>query len=340
VKITNRTRFSTGVNFSSFTIIILTLALGAGLTFTSETFLSVNNIVSILYGVSINFWGAIGFVYLMIMGEMDLSVGSVYAFSGMMVGLLMKNHWPLLPALFVALTLSAVIGFINGFLVVRFKVPSMMITLGTMASVRGLANLLCTWLYGYPYPPSYEALARQRIGGVHLTTLIMIAVVIILELLLKRASFFKQMYYVGENIETARIYGIKAGKQKIAIFTVMSLLAGIGGILVGSRLRFADSTIGNGLEFTILTAVVLGGASLSGGKGSLLRAVVGLIFLATITTGMVVHNIEPLIQQLIVGVILIVTVFIDTRVMGMGESLGGLGASRIPRHSPGTEVLE
>ncbi|MDR2048689.1 MAG: ABC transporter permease [Treponema sp.] len=317
-----------GINLSSFTIIILTLVLGAALTFTSETFLSVNNIVSILYGVSINFWGTIGFVYLMIMGELDLSVGSVYAMSGMMVGLLMKNHWPLLPALVLALGLSAAVGFVNGFLVVRFKVPSMMITLGTMASVRGLANLLCTWLYGYPYPPSYEALARQRIGGIHLTTLVMIAAVIILEILLKRAAVFRQMYYVGENLETARIYGIKAGRQKIVIFTVMSLLAGVGGILVGSRLRFADSTIGNGLEFTILTAVVLGGASLSGGKGSILRAVVGLIFLATITTGMIVHNIEPLIQQLIVGIILIITVFIDTRMGRMGAGFGRSPAVR------------
>jgi ribose transport system permease protein len=321
-------RSGPGVNFSSFTIIILTLILGAALTFTSETFLSTNNIISILYGVSINFWGTIGFVYLMIMGELDLSVGSVYAFSGMMLGLLMKNHWPLVPALVVALGLSAAIGFINGFLVVRFKVPSMMITLGTMASVRGLANLLCSWLYGYPYPSSYEALARQRIGGLQLTTAIMIVAVIILEILLKRAAVFKQMYYVGENLETARIYGIRAGRQKIAIFSIMSFLAGIGGILVGSRLRFADSTIGNGLEFTILTAVVLGGASLSGGKGSILRAVVGLIFLATITTGMIVHNIEPLIQQLIVGIILIVTVFIDTRMSRIG-GLGG-GISRMP----------
>ena len=303
---------------SSLTIIFLTLILGAGLTFTSDTFLSVNNIVSILYGVSITFWGTIGFVYLMIMGELDLSVGSVFAFSGMMVGFLMKNQWPLIPAVLAALALSSLIGFINGFLVVRFKVPSMMITLGTMAAIRGMANLLCTWLYGYPYPPSYEALARQRIGGIHLTTIVMVIAVIILELLLRKMTVFRKMYYIGENLETARIYGVRASRYKMAVFTVMSFLAGIGGILIGSRLRFADSTIGNGLEFTILTAVVLGGASLSGGKGSILRAVVGLIFLSTITTGMVVHNIEPLIQQLIVGVILIITVFIDTRMSRMG----------------------
>ena len=303
---------------SSLTIIFLTLILGAGLTFTSDTFLSVNNIVSILYGVSITFWGTIGFVYLMIMGELDLSVGSVFAFSGMMVGFLMKNQWPLVPAVLAALALSSLIGFINGFLVVRFKVPSMMITLGTMAAIRGMANLLCTWLYGYPYPPSYEALARQRVGGIHLTTIVMVIAVIVLELLLRKMTVFRKMYYIGENLETARIYGVRASRYKMTVFTVMSFLAGIGGILIGSRLRFADSTIGNGLEFTILTAVVLGGASLSGGKGSILRAVVGLIFLSTITTGMVVHNIEPLIQQLIVGVILIITVFIDTRMGRMG----------------------
>jgi len=303
---------------SSYTIVFITLILGAGLTLTSDTFLSVNNIVSILYGVSITFWGTIGFVYLMIMGELDLSVGSVFAFSGMMVGYLMRNHWPLVPAILLALFFSALIGFINGFLVVRFKVPSMMITLGTMAAVRGLANLLCSWLYGYPYSPSYEALARFRINNIHLTTIVMVLAVIVLEFLLKKTAVFRKMYYIGENLETARIYGIRAGKQKIIIFTLTSFLTGVGGILIGSRLRYAEATIGLGLEFTILTATVLGGASLTGGKGSILRSAVGLIFLATITTGMIVHNIEPLIQQLIVGIILIITVFIDTRMSRMG----------------------
>jgi ribose transport system permease protein len=185
---------------------------------------------------------------------------------------------------------------------------------------------MCSWLYGYTYTDSFRAISAFRvpmpvIGNLHFTTVVMVVAVVILEILLKKAAVFRQMYYVGENLETARIYGIRAGRQKIVIFTVMSLLSGIGGILLGSRLSYAHSTTGEGLEFTILTAVVLGGASLSGGKGSILRAVVGLIFLATISTGMIVHNIDPLIQQLIVGIILIATVFIDTR-MGKIESFG------------------
>jgi len=305
-------------DLSTLTILLLTLALMLMLTLTSPTFLSGSNVFSILYGVSISFCGAIGFTCLMIMGEIDLSVGSVYAFSGMMVGMLMKRGMALIPSLAIALALCAAIGLVNGILVVRLKANSMMITLGTMTAVRGLANLLCSNLYGYPYPADYMALSKVRLGGVFLTVYLMIALALALEVLLRRHPGFRKMYYVGENIESARISGINAARVKIGVFAATSLLSGVGGILTGSRLSFADTTIGDGLEFTILTACVLGGASLAGGKGSILRSCIALIFLATITNGMIIHNIEPLIQQLIVGAILIVSVFADTQLSRPG----------------------
>lgn len=301
-------------NLSSLTIIILVFLLGLLLSLTSSTFLSANNIFSILYGVSINFFGAIGFTYLMIMGELDLSVGSVFAFSGMMTAMFMKGGMSLAPALILSIMLSTLFGLINGYLVVRFRVSSMMITLGTMTAIRGLANLLCSNLYGYPYSNNYQMLAKVKIGDVYLTVYIMILLAVILEIMLNRMVIFRKMYYVGENIDTARIYGIKSGRLKIVVFTVSAFLSSIGGILIGARLGFADTTIGSGLEFTILTAVVLGGGSLSGGKGSILRTCFGLIFLSMISNGMVIHNIDPLVQQLIVGIILILAVFLDTRI--------------------------
>lgn len=304
------------MDFSVFTIIALTILLGAGLALTSPTFLSEVNIFSILYGVSLNFFSAIGFTYLMIMGEIDLSIGSVCAFSGMLVGMLMKQGLPLVPSLAISLVICALFGILNGFLVVRFKVSSMMITLGSMTAVRGLANLLCSNLYGFPYPDAYQILAKFRLGSVFLTIYIMVIVVIVLEIMLLRSAAFRKMYFVGENIETARIYGINSSRLKISVFMVSALLSAVSGILIGARLSFADTTIGNGLEFTVLTAAVLGGASLKGGKGSILRTCIALIFLATITNGMIIHNIDPLIQQLIVGIILILAVFIDTR-MGL-----------------------
>ena len=319
-KLQTRRRFDWG----SLTIMFLTLALFIFLALTSSTFLSYNNIQSILYGVSINFFVLIGFAFLIIMGELDLSVGSVCAFSGMMVGMMMKNGYGLIISVLVSLVLCAAIGFINGFFVVRFKVSSMMITLGSLTAVRGLANILCSNLYGYEYPMVFQDVARVRVGSgpqaLYLTIVVMIVLTIVLEFLLTRSSVFKKLYFVGSNIESAKIYGIRSGMYKIVIFVVSGVTAGIGGILTGARLSYADTSIGLGLEFTILTAVVLGGASLRGGKGSILRSVVGLIFLSLIFSGMIIHNINPLIQRLIVGVILIVSVYIDTRLRKLDEA--------------------
>ncbi len=141
----------------------------------------------------------------------------------------------------------------------------------------------------------------------------MIVLVVVLEILLKKSTIFKRMYFVGENRQTARIYGIKSDRIIMSLFALSALAAGVGGILISSRVTYADTAIGLGLEFHVLTAAVLGGASLYGGKGSILGSCVGLIFLATILNGMIIFNIEPLLQQLIIGVILIGAVFVDTR---------------------------
>ncbi len=202
---------------------------------------------------------------------------------------------------------------------VKLKLNSMMVTIATMTLIRGLASNFVRGLYGLTYPTDMRSLVRLDIGNIHLTVISMVVLAVVLELLLHRSSLFKKMYYVGENIETARVYGIKSDRIKIATFALSALTAGVGGILLNARVTYADTAIGQGLEFQLLTAAVLGGASLYGGKGSILRSCVGLIFLATIQNGMVIFNIEPLLQQLIVGIILIVAVFADTRLNRMNR---------------------
>jgi ribose/xylose/arabinose/galactoside ABC-type transport system permease subunit len=305
-------------NWANLTIIALTLALFLALAFSSDTFLSFQNIHAVFFDTSFMFFGVIGFTYLMIMGEIDLSVGSMYAFSGMFLGMITSWGIPFYAGLPIALVVCVLFGFINGFLVVRFKVPSMMITLGMMTALRGLASLLCANLYGYNYPLEYKALSKYsiKLGGgteIFLLIIVMIVLVVILEYMLHHTTVFRKMYYVGENLDTARIYGIKSGKIKIVTFMVSAFTAAIGGILIGSRVNYAEPSIGLGYEFQALTAAVLGGASLFGGKGSILRAAVALFFLQLISNGMVIHNIEPLLQQIIVGIILIIAVWLDTR---------------------------
>lgn len=301
-------------SFGSLTIILITASLFAFLTFTSETFFTYRNIYSILYGVSFQFIAIIGFTYLMIIGEIDLSVGSVYAFSGMFMGYLMvMQKMPLLPAMLISLLVCTLMGVITGFLVVRFKLNSMMVTIATMTLIRGLASNFVKRMYGATYPTTMRHLSKIELGDIYLTIIIMVVLVVVLEILLKRSAIFKRMYFVGENRLTARIYGIKSDRIIISLFALSALAAGIGGILISSRVTYADTAIGLGLEFQLLTAAVLGGASLYGGKGSMLGSGIGLVFLATILNGMVIFNIEPLLQQLIIGVILIVSVYADSR---------------------------
>ena len=305
-------------NWTSLTIIILTFALFGFLWVSSNTFFNFSNLHSLLYDTSFIFFGVIGFTYLMIMGEIDLSVGSMFAFSGMWLGMLCQWGLPFIPAIIIAIVSVIGIGAINGFLVVRFRVPSMMVTLGMMTALAGLSNLLSTNLYGYYYPDAYRAIVRPEIsiGGekVFVLIIIMIVIIAVLEFMLHKTSIFRKMYYVGENLDTAKIYGIKASKIKFITFIISALTAGIGGILVGSRVAYAAPTIGIGYEFQMLTAAVLGGASLFGGKGSILRASIAIFFLQLIRNGMVIHNIDPLLSQIIVGIILIIAVYLDTRV--------------------------
>jgi len=301
-------------NFSSLTIFFISIVLFTFLSFSSETFLSTRNIYSVLYGVSFQFFAIIGFTYLMIMGEIDLSVGSVYAFSGMFMGYLMvMMKIPLIPAMAISLLVCTFFGVVTGFLVVKFRLNSMMVTIATMTLIRGLASNFVNGMYGATYPTEMRNLSKVELGGVYLTIIAMVVLVIVLEVLLKKSALFKRMYFVGENRQTARIYGIKSDRIKITMFAVSALAAAIGGILISARVTYADTAIGLGLEFQLLTAAVLGGASLYGGKGSILGSAIGLIFLATILNGMIIFNIEPLLQQLIIGVILIVSVFVDTR---------------------------
>ena len=302
-----------GFQLGTITIIVLTAALFLVLTVTSTTFMSYSNIYTILYGLSIEFFAVIGFTYLMIMGEIDLSVGSVYGFAGTLLGVLMLNDLPLLPALLITLAASAGFGFLNGFLVTRFRLNSLMVTIGSMTLIKGVNWVLIRSLFGRTYPSEFRGLARASLGDINVTVILMIALVIVLEILLRRTTPFRKLYYVGENIQTAKIYGLPAERIKVVFFTLSALAAAVGGILANSRITHADVTTGDGLEFKVLTAAVLGGASLFGGKGSVMNSVIGLLFLATVLNGMIIFKIEPLLQQFVVGVILIVSVFIDTR---------------------------
>lgn len=301
-------------NLGDNTIVGLLVALFLLLTFTTDTFFKYDNLYSVAYGLSIQFFAVIGFTFLIIMGEIDLAVGSMYGLSGTLVGLCMTVWgWRLFPSMIVVLLACGAFGYLVGYVITKFRLNSMMVTLGTQAFISGLNAVVFNSFKAVTYNIEYRSLAKFKIGGVHWTILAMLAVAIILELLLKYSPSVKKMYYIGNGPETAHLYGINSDRIKRIAYTLSAFTAAFGGIIATSRITHSDVLTGNGLEFALITSLVVGGASLSGGRGGMIKSLLGMIFIAVLSNGMTIYRIEPFAQQVMLGVVLIIAVFIDSQ---------------------------
>ena len=302
------------IQLGSYTVILLIVVLFLILALTSDTFLTYDNLYSIIYGVSIQFFAVIGFIFLIIMGEIDLAVGSMYGLSGTLVGYcICVWHWPLIPTILAVLVVCSVFGWLVGLLVTKFKLNSMMVTLGTTSLLAGINAVVFNSFTAVTYSEAYRSIAKFKIAGIHWTILLMVLIVVVLEFMLHRAPALRKLYYIGCSNETARLYGIKSDKIKQLSFLLSALTSAIGGIVATSRITHSDILTGKNLEFTLITACVVGGASLAGGRGSILRAALGMIFIALLSNGMTIYRIDPFMQQVTLGIVLVVSVFVDVR---------------------------
>ena len=291
---------------------LVTFAIVAFLALTQPNFASYQNINSILFGVSIEFLAIIGFTYVMVMREIDLSVGSVFALTGTLTGALLINDWSLFTAAVVALGAAGLVGLLNGLLVVRFGINSLMLTIGTMLLVRGLSNVLANDLGGRTYPREFRSLARTDLFDTRVTIVIMVVMVLLAWVFQRRFGLYRKMCFVGENMKSAAVHGIHVGRIKVLAFVASAMTAGLGGIFTASRITHADVRMGLGLEFVMVTAAIIGGASLYGGRSDLRGSALGLLLLAVVLNGMIMFDIEPVFQQFVIGALLIATVTFDT----------------------------
>ncbi|MDD3796299.1 MAG: ABC transporter permease [Lachnospiraceae bacterium] len=303
------------IDFSSWTIIYLTLILFVFLSLTRSTFLNYNNIHSIFFDVAVDFWAIVGFTFLIIMGELDMSVGSMFCFGGTLMGIFCNSYgmsagW----AILLAVIIGGVIGSISGFLITKFRLNSMMVTIGVMLAVKGYNWMMITKMTGRQLPRESRNFVMVRMGGVSWVIILMLAVVVILEVLLNKSKYFKQMYYIGHNMETTILYGIKSNKVKTICFAVSAMLATFGGALMTCRVKAPNVTVGSNLEVTMITAAIVGGASIFGGRGSIAKSMLGLLFIYILRSGMTAYHIDSYVQQIILGLILIGAIIIDIRI--------------------------
>jgi ribose transport system permease protein len=252
-----------------------------------------------------------GMMLLMISGMFDLSIGGILAFSGIMAGLAVKQlGFPPLPAFLVGCVWGVLLGSVNGFLVTRFKINALIATLATVSIYRGGLQLV-SGAGVTNIGNGFTVFGQTQILGIYSPFWFMAVIVLIFAFLVGRTRFFRQAYYIGGNARAAKLSGINVDRTVFIFFVIMGFLAGLAGALLASRLNTAVVLAGQGVELKVITAVVLGGASLSGGVGTILGAFLGVLFMALLQNAMIIAGINPFWQLIVVGLVLLISVGLD-----------------------------
>lgn len=276
------------------------------------SFFSAGNARAILNNLAVDGILAVGMMLLLVSGVFDLSVGSMMSLTGVVAGYLMvKQGWPVPVAVTASLLVAALGGMVNGLLVARAKVNALITTLGTLGIFQGVAILIAGPSIAN-LPAGFSSLGQTELFGVQLPVLLMLALAVVFHLLLSSTRFFRQYYYIGSNPKAARLSGINVERMQIIGFTLMGLIAGVAGLCFAARVGTAVSNAGVGAELRVITAVILGGASLTGGKGSIPGALIGVVFMALLTNVLIIARVSTYWQGITVGVILVLAVALDS----------------------------
>ncbi len=281
--------------------------------FMTGAFLTFDNFIVILRQISIIGICAFGETLVVIGGGIDLSVGSAVALSGVIAASLAKFMEVPVPLAFLAgIAAGSLCGLLNGILTTKVKIPSIIVTLGTLTIIRGLAFIIVGGVTVFGMPVSYRVLGRSYIGFVPIPVLVMIAIFAAFFVVLNMLSFGRYVFAIGSNEEAAVISGVNVHRIKTVVFVLCGLMAGIGGAILSSRLDSGQAATAQGLELDVLTAVVLGGVSIAGGKGKLESVFVGVLIIGILANGMVLLNIQHFYQLVIKGGVLLLAVGLDT----------------------------
>ncbi len=288
----------------------LALVLGLILSLASEYFLTTNNLLNLLDQSVVIGVVAVGMTFVILTGGIDLSVGSVAGFTGIILGLAMREM-PIPVALLFAIACGALIGLIAGVLVAVFGLAPFVVTLGMMAICRSLAYVVSGQQSISDVPESLGRLVDSSTLGVPMNVVILIACYAIAWIYLTWAKGGRTIYAIGSNIEAARIAGLAATRYRILVYVICSAMSTLSVALIAGQLLSIDPLAGNGMELDAIAAVVIGGASLFGGRGSVIGTLMGVFIMVMIRNGMNLLGISPFWQGAAIGSIIIGAVLIE-----------------------------
>lgn len=250
--------------------------------------------------------------YIIITGNIDLSVASTMGMCASLMGLLFNNGWNIWPAAGAALVLGVLAGLLNGVLVARLKLPSLVVTLGTFAFYRGMAYAMLGDNAARGYPASFTYIGQGTIGATRLpfSLILFLVLALIFGLVLHKTTFGRYLYAIGNNEDAARYSGIPVERIKLTIFTLSGVMSALAGIILAARFGSTRPDIGTGLELAVITATVLGGVNILGGSGTMVGAVLSLVLIGLLRFGMGLTNIQGQVQSIVIGLLLILSVML------------------------------
>ena len=277
----------------------------------SPYFLTSGNLLALLLALSLESLIAVAMTNLMASGGFDMSVGSIVAFTGAAVAMLMKLGFPVPIAVLAGLCVGAAAGLFNGFTVAVIGINPFVTTLASLSLFRGLTMIITQGKNIAPLPAAFNAIGQTKILGVQSPIWITLFFVALGDIMLRKSRFFRQNYFIGGNERTARLSGIHVTKMKILNYALTGFFAGLAGVILTARLGAASVTTGTGLELRVITAVIIGGASLGGGEGTVLGAFFGSLLMALIINALTLLGVDVYWQTFVIGATLLAAVLID-----------------------------
>lgn len=292
-------------------ILVAFMILCVGLSIATPAFFTKDNILNVLRQVATNSNLAIGLTMAIIIGGIDLSVGAVLAFSGLLCASFISDGMNLGLAVLLAFTLGALFGLLNGLIIAYTNMPPFVVTLATQNIARGIVNVYANGQPISARDPVFNFLGVGYFLGIPLPVIYSFVLLAVMILILGRSKFGRQLYAVGGNEEAARFSGINIKKVKIIVYTLCGALASFSGIILAARMYSGQPTAGDGFELDAIAASVLGGVSFSGGVGKLGGTIIGVLVLGVLTNGLNLLNINSFWQYIIKGIIILLAVYLD-----------------------------
>lgn len=290
-------------------LVVLFIAFAAA----NDKFVSANNLFTIARQVSMFGIAAVGMTFVILIGGIDLATGSIITLVNVVAAYLMvKMNFSIIAAIITSLMLATAIGALNGFMVAKIKMPAIIATFATQIIFEGAAYIMSGGTPIYGFDPAFKMIGQGYVGPVPVPVIIMAITFGVGAFILNKTYFGRYFYAVGGNEEASRLSGIKVNSVKFMIYALSGFFAGLAGIVMLSRTNSAQPTAGKGFEFDVITCVVLGGVSVSGGFGKISNVIAGTLIIGILTNGMVLMNVSTYMQMVVKGIVLILAVGFDS----------------------------